>query len=547
MLSRAFSPLGVTTIAAVEALLVPRLWPGILEHRSLLSLISIIFSINYAVLGAYYLVIYPLFLSPLRHLSGPKTFFTLAPRNVFGSQKLPGELFLDIMQQYPGQEVILLNTFRDEILITGAQPLADVLVRRPYDFAKPEKIRSFLKHILGDGLIIVEEDRHKFLRKNSQPAFSFRHIKDLYPMMWRKAIKLTAALKEDLAENAPAAENGEISGKIELGAWASKATLDIIGIAGLGREFNLLGKAEDPLLMLYGELLEPDKEKLLFFLASVVFGLGFVRLLPWKMSQGFNDITTSLRDLCRPLMRDKREAIRQNENNHFDIISLLIKSDNFSDEELTDQLLTYLAAGHETTSSALSWTCYLLAKYQEVQSTVRQEVRAAIRSGASIDSQLDYAATLEQLPYLNGVINETLRLYPTVPITMRESIRDTEIAGHRIPKGTNVVLSPWAMNRSTDIWGPDAGDLVPERWITDGKPNQTGNASSNYHFLTFLHGPRSCIGQGFAKAELRCLLAAMISSFEWELGMDDAEVIPAGVITIKPASGMYLNLRALES
>jgi cytochrome P450 len=158
----------------------------------------------------------------------------------------------------------------------------------------------------------------------------------------------------------------------------------------------------------------------------------------------------------------------------------------------------------------------------------------------------DLAGVLKQLPYLNGVIQETLRLYPTVPLTMREALRDTRVGDQFIPKGTELVVSIWMINRSPELWGPDAGEFRPERWISaDGKPNLHGGAKSNYDFLTFLHGPRSCIGQDFAKAEMRCLLAALVASFSWDLAMDEAKIAPRGVITIKPENGMYLRMRPL--
>lgn len=142
---------------------------------------------------------------------------------------------------------------------------------------------------------------------------------------------------------------------------------------------------------------------------------------------------------------------------------------------------------------------------------------------------------------------ETFRLYPTVPMTMREALVDTRLGDHFIPQGTTMILSMWMINRSPEIWGADAGEFRPERWINEGgKPNQTGGANSNYDFLTFLHGPRSCIGQNFAKAEMRCLLSKMVQSFQWDLAMDDSKVLPRGVITIKPQDGMYLKMTPLE-
>ena len=199
---------------------------------------------------------------------------------------------------------------------------------------------------------------------------------------------------------------------------------------------------------------------------------------------------------------------------------------------------------HETTASALTWACYLLTRRPEIQRKLSEEIRNALpaKNVESMPAE-ELASTLEQLPYLNGIMHETLRLYPTVPLTMRQALRDTQIGSQFIPQGTDLVVPIWYINRAPEIWGPDASQFRPERWIAEnGKPNTNGGASSNYDFMTFLHGPRSCIGQGFAKAEIRCLLAAMVRSFEWELAMDDKDVLPRGVITIRPENGMYLKL-----
>jgi cytochrome P450 len=162
--------------------------------------------------------------------------------------------------------------------------------------------------------------------------------------------------------------------------------------------------------------------------------------------------------------------------------------------------------------------------------------------------EVDLAAILESLPMLNAVCNETLRLYPTVPITVRESVNPTTVLDQYIPVGTQIILAPWAINRSPQLWGPTANDFVPERWINlDGKPNNNGGARSNYAQLTFLHGPRGCIGKGFAQAELRCLVAAFVGAFEMEPKVKGMVAVPAGVITTKPRDGMELRLTPVGS
>lgn len=154
------------------------------------------------------------------------------------------------------------------------------------------------------------------------------------------------------------------------------------------------------------------------------------------------------------------------------------------------------------------------------------------------------------MPYLNGVCEETQRLYPTVPATIREAVRDTVVAGRVIQKHTMFTLVPYAINRHPRFWGDNADMVVPERWIDtapDGtqRPNKTGGTSTNFSELTFLHGPRSCIGQDFAKAELRCAVAGMIGKFRIQLSTTKEPKV-SGVITMKPDGGMYLKFQPIE-
>lgn len=149
------------------------------------------------------------------------------------------------------------------------------------------------------------------------------------------------------------------------------------------------------------------------------------------------------------------------------------------------------------------------------------------------------------MPYLNAVCNETLRLYPTIPATSRMANKDTTVNGQFIPKSTTFFLSPWATNRDPSLWGSDSEKFSPDRWLDPetGRANYIGGADSNYSFLTFLHGPRSCIGEKFARAELRALVGAFVGSFEIEMADPNEEIKVGGTVTSKPVSGMKLKLR----
>jgi len=158
---------------------------------------------------------------------------------------------------------------------------------------------------------------------------------------------------------------------------------------------------------------------------------------------------------------------------------------------------------------------------------------------------LPSALPIDQLPYLNAVCNEVLRYCPPSPMTWREvANHGTTLVGQPIPKGTRIALVPWAINRDPAHWGPDAGTFNPERWMGPGRAN-SGGAKSNYAFITFLHGPRSCIGINFTKAEFAALLAVLVGRFEMELEDPKRELKPTGVLTTQ-LKNVRLRLRVVE-
>lgn len=249
----------------------------------------------------------------------------------------PGAHFLEWSKKTDNDGVIQLRSpfHTTRLLLTHPRSLADVLVHNTYDFQKPKTIRNFLRYVLGDGLIITEGDVHKFQRKHSMPAFSFRHIKDLYPLMWKKSLALNEALRGAIkTDNA-----------IDTYSWSSKVTLDIIGVAGMGQEFNALTNADSELVELYEELLRPNTERLIFFLLSAFGPTKLIKMLPWKMNKIFYGTASALRRICRDFVYQKRELIKAGGNDNFDILSLLIQTNDFDDTALVDQLLTFLAAG----------------------------------------------------------------------------------------------------------------------------------------------------------------------------------------------------------
>ncbi|KAK7751728.1 hypothetical protein SLS62_006389 [Diatrype stigma] len=468
-----------------------------------------------------------------------------------------------------------LGAFNQErLLLTGSKALADVLVTRSYEYAKPPEVQLALSRILGVGVLVAEGDEHKFQRKKLMPAFAFRHIKDLYPIFWEKSREAVQAMTNEIVGNAskqaPSSPDPEKSSKtqvIEVGEWASRATLDIIGVAGLGKDFGAIQNPDTELSQTYKNVFTPNKQAqklalLTFFLPSWV-----VARLPVKRNNDILAASRTIRSVCGDLIREKREQLARREKDGggaaptgFDILSVALESGAFTDENLIDQLMTFLAAGHETTATAMTWAIYMLAKNPAVQARLRREVRAHL---PSVDVNDDGAraissADIDSLPYLNAVCSEVLRYYAPVPLTLRQAGPGAMLLGRPVPEGTRIILSPWATNFDPKLWGADAAEFRPERWLSPGGADDkqdhflaSGGAASNFAYLTFLHGPRSCIGQSFAKAEFACLLACWVGRFEFalrdEADSDERNVSVKGSgATAKPEHGMYVHATVVD-
>ncbi|KAH7090696.1 cytochrome P450 [Paraphoma chrysanthemicola] len=496
---------------------------------------------TFSILAIYKLILYPFFLSPLRHLPQGRGFWPIVGHAWFMFQRPGGQPHLNLMKEVENDGIILTRGFfhTDRLIITSPAALADVLVHKSYDMEKPPASRAFLRKFLGDGLLMTEGDEHKHHRKQIMPAFHFRHIKELYPVFWSKSLEFSQAVASALTEGP--------CQTLEIGHFSTQVTLDIIGLAGLGRDIRSLQNSDDELIHNYEEILEPTTEKAVFFILHLVMPPWLIAMLPWKLNERVRVTTTNLKRICTEFVAQKKLNMKHETKESVDILSIMIRSNNFSDGNLVDQLLTFLAAGHETTSSALTWSSYLLSRHPDVQSRLRAEIHQYIPNPEALsEPNFDIAALLESLPYLNGVCNEVLRLYPTIPVTARMTSRDTSVAGHPLPKGTVMTIVPWATNRNPELWGQDAEQFVPGRWIDKetGRASMNGGADSNYSFLTFLHGPRSCIGERFARAELRALVAVLVGSFVLQMADPNEEVIVGGTVTSKPMHGMRLKLES---
>ncbi|KAJ5759400.1 CTP synthase [Penicillium odoratum] len=493
----------------------------------------------------YQLFLYPRFFTPLKQLPTPSERHWFKGNSTSGLIDTPHEQIHEWATTIPNDGLLRFYIVGqlERVVLTNPKALSEVLNSKVYDFAKPNIVQQNLRRVVGDGVLLAEGDDHKFQRKNLLPAFSYRHIKDLYPIFWEKSTEMAKLIRRDVETKGPNEDN-----TITVRTYASRATLDIIGLAGMGHDFDSLQNPENRLYKSYQKIFtSPSTFTRVLFLVGVMLGdMKIIHKIPTARNKTFAEGRFVIRETARQMLREKEADVEdEKKNTGIDIISVAMRSGNFEEENLLDQLMTFLAAGHETTASALQWAVYALCKNPEVQERLREEVRTHLPPINVEDPEPIDAAAIDNLAYLNAVCNEVLRFYPSVPNTVREATKDTSVVGQPIPKGTILILSPELLNHLPELWGPDADKFNPDRWMGPGKAN-TGGATSNYAFLSFLHGPRACIGQGFSKAELACLIAVLVGSFKFELKYPDAKLELKMGATSSPKDGVQAKFTPLD-
>ncbi|KAJ7289289.1 cytochrome P450 [Mycena rebaudengoi] len=401
-------------------------------------------------------------------------------------------------------------------------------------YQKSDMSRYNLGRIVGPGILVVEGDVHKQQRKVMNPAFGAPQVRELTGIFIEKSIQLRDVWA------AEAAKHGGV-GHVDVLSWFSKATLDIIGLAGFNYKFNTLDASEtrDEFDEAFNTITSSQMGFMGFFQAT----FPVLRLIPTKVDAIIRKSQAVMMRIGRQLLQDSKKEIAEGgaspSGRARDLLSLLVRantskdvpaSQRLSDEDVLAQVPTFLVAGHETTSTAATWALFALSQNAAIQTRLRDELLTISTDNPTMDE-------LNALPFLDCVVRETLRLYAPVPTTSRIATRDdviplntpyTDINGTvhetlRIVKGQALVIPILALNRDRAIWGPDALQFRPERWesstpINNSIPGVWG------HMLTFLGGARGCIGYRFSLVELKALLFTLIRGLEFELAVPAADI-----------------------
>ncbi len=392
------------------------------------------------------------------------------------------------------------------VLLANPEDIADVLVKRAELFYKTRSTKTLLAPLLGDGLVTLENDRHRQHRRIMQPAFHMRQVQHYTDsMVTQTQAWLQQRTPGETLDLVPAVATLMLNIVIETFFSAALAETDTVRTA-----LQTFSKALD---------------------LRVRSPIPLPRWLPTEHNRILNHAMTTLDKVVYHLIADRR----QQPGTHYDLLGgLLAEHDaeneqSLTDKEIRDEIATIFFAGYETTTTTLSWIFYLLA----IHPPVRQKLHAEITQ--TLNGSVPTAESLKQMPFLQQVIKETLRLYPAAWLFDREPTQEVSIGGYEVRAGQTLFISPYVVQRSPAYFDmPD--EFLPERFTPEFEKQLP-----RFAYFPFGGGSRICIGQPFALHTIALLLATLIPQLDLEV-LPNQVIRPAAAATLVPANGILMRV-----
>jgi len=370
-----------------------------------------------------------------------------------------------------------------------------------------------LRSLLGNGLVASEGDHWRRQRRLAQPAFHRQRLSGYARVMIEATSGMLARWERAAAEEST----------MDIGNEMSRLTLAIAGLTLFSRdpsqEADVVGRT-------FGVLARYLEHR---------FNHPFISLPAWvptASNRRMKDAARTLNGVVLALIQERRREGRH----HGDLLSMLMQArdeetgEAMTEDQVRSEALTFLVAGHETTSTALTWTWFLLGSHPSIRQRVREEV------GRVLGGRLP---TIEDVPHLIATrmaIEESMRLCPPVWALSREAAQEDEIGGYRIPARSTVIVSPFVTHRHPDFWEqPELFDL--DRFTPERVAQRPKGA-----YFPFLGGPHQCIGNEFAMLEMCLIVAMVLQRFQVEL-LPDQAIFPKAALALRPSAPVRVTLK----
>ncbi|KAG0020225.1 hypothetical protein BGZ82_011649 [Podila clonocystis] len=397
-----------------------------------------------------------------------------------------------------------------------------VLKTNFWSYEKGPILQNILEDLLGHGIFSADGHQWKWQRKMASHIFNVKAFRDYTERVFVQESEVVCSYFDKMADTGAIVDVHDIF---------LKFTLDSFGEVSFGQSF--------------GCLVNPEEE--------VEFAAAFDRLNaivgerlfkgPWRMIEWLTGANKQVDkdkkiiiDFALNIIRKRREEGYNRPQKDLLQLFMDLKDDNgepLSDDNLKDAILNFIIAGRDTTAQAMSWMFYLMHRTSADKNIVvklREEIETVL------GNKMPTYESSKDMKYAEACLYEALRLYPSVPRNIKVCVQDDVLPnGVEIRKGEFFQWSPWTMGRATEIWGPDAKEYHPERWL-DGSKNSPAK------FPAFHAGPRTCLGQQFATIEAMTLMGLMFARFEFELVDPDNEPEYSSGLTLPVAGGIPVRI-----
>lgn len=435
---------------------------------------------------------------PVAALSGPRSMLKYANQ--------PLKRFEDARALSP-RAVAFKVLGLEYIVFFEPAAIEQILVTRHAELIK-DRFTHDLRRVLGTGLLTSEGELWKRRRRLVAPSLQRPEIGAYAPVMAERAEAFAAAQTD-----------GSV---VDVHSCMMHLTLDVLVRSLFGTELSRAAEVERLLDALMQDYL-PVAEAIRVWLPD---------WFPVPSRRRLARLSGELDGLLLELINErKRGAALPSEARGGDLLTRLMRArdeeGSLTDAALRDEAMTLFLAGHETTALALTFALRLLALHPPEERRLHDELASVLRGRAPTMSDLP------ALPFTRAVVDEALRLYPPAWALGREAGSDLEIRGVLVPKGTQLLVSPWLLHRDARFF-PDPHRFVPARWLQPPAPER-------FAYLPFGAGPRVCIGQHFALIEAALILATLVQRVHFQLTeQPPLELLPA--VTLRPRAPVLMQL-----
>lgn len=413
--------------------------------------------------------------------------------------------FVERMQQTYGDMATIHLGPRKMVFLFRPEHIRYVLTENPRSFTSLQSAGGDLAEVLGEGLLTIEGETHRQQRRLVQPAFHRKRVESYADVM----VQYT----REMVETWHAGEEIDISNAMQ------QLTLRIVARTLFALEMlsqvNELGQHFDATVK--------HRRSVVARLLNLYIDLPFTGY--GKRMAAKRAIEAFVYQLIEQRQAEGRDV--------GDVLSMLLSAQDegltLSPSQIRDHVMTFVAAGHETTANALTWTFYLLSQNPQAREKLLNELHRVL------GGRLPTVDDLPNLPYTEWVITESMRFYPPVWMIGRRAAVDIDLGGYHFPAGTSFLLSQWALHRDPAIWH-DPLTFRPERW----NPEQ-GEKVPTWAYFPFGGGPRICIGMPFAQLEAKLLLITILQRYTPQLVPGFAVTLQPRV-TLRPRDGLRMIL-----